>query len=163
MNRFLYLTLLLIAASLGCVSQGRIEPTTKKQAATSGELFEAIARMDSLMFDAFNSHDLDRLMSLFSDDLEFYHDTGGLAHYEQTRGNFAKLFTNTPDIRRDLVKGSLQIYPVKDYGAIEVGEHRFCHKENGKDDCGTFPFVMVWKKDRDFWKLSRVISYGHVK
>lgn len=163
MNRFLYLTLPLIAATLWCVSQGRSEPTTKKQDATSGELFGAIARMDSLIFDAYNGHDLDRLMSHFSDDLEFYHDTGGLANHEQTKENFAKLFANTPDTRRDLLKGSLQIYPVKDYGAIEVGEHRFCHKENGKDDCHTFKFVMVWKKSGDSWKVSRVISYGHVK
>ena len=47
------------------------------------------------------------------------------------------------DIRRDLELGSLQVYPIKDYGAMEIGRHRFCHKENGKDDCGTFGFAMV--------------------
>ena len=34
-------------------------------------------------------------------------------------------------------------------------------KENGKDDCGTFKFAMIWRKDDETWKLSRVISYGH--
>ena len=117
--------------------------------------------MDSAMFDAFNGHDVDRLMLMFTNDIEFYHDTGGLTNYVQTKENFEKLFANTPDIRRDLVKGSLEVYPIKDYGAIEIGEHVFCHKENGKDDCGTFKFAMVWRKDGDSWKVSRVISYGH--
>jgi len=63
--------------------------------------------------------------------------------------------------RRDLVKGSLEVYPIRDHGALEIGEHRFCHQENGKDDCGTFKFAMIWRKDDETWKLSRVISYGH--
>ncbi len=86
---------------------------------------------------------------------------GGLTNREQTREGFAKMFGNSPDIRRELIPGSLQVYPIKDFGAIEIGTHRFCHKENGKDDCGNFPFVMVWRKSADSWKVSRVISYGH--
>jgi ketosteroid isomerase-like protein len=104
-------------------------------------------------------HDVDLLMSMFTDDMEFYHDKGGLTNREQTREGFAKMFGNSPDIRRELVPGSLQVYPIKDFGAIEIGTHRFCHKENGKDDCGNFPFVMIWRKIGDSWKVSRVISY----
>jgi hypothetical protein len=64
-------------------------------------------------------------------------------------------------LRRDLVKGSLEVYPVKDYGAIETCLHKFCHVENGKDDCGTFKNVMVWQKKDGQWKVTRVISYDH--
>jgi hypothetical protein len=71
------------------------------------------------------------------------------------------MFANSPDIRRDLLEGSLEVYPIKDFGAIEIGTHRFCQKENGKEDCGNFPFVMIWKKSGNSWKVSRVISYGH--
>jgi hypothetical protein len=71
------------------------------------------------------------------------------------------MFASAPDIRRDLEPGSLEVYPIKDYGAMEIGRHRFCHKENGKDDCGTFGFAMVWRKAGDSWKISRVLSYGH--
>ena len=35
-------------------------------------------------------------MSMFSDDLEFYHDTVGLTNYRQTRSNFEKLFAADP-------------------------------------------------------------------
>jgi hypothetical protein len=37
--------------------------------------------MDSAIFDAFNAHNVERLMTMFTDDLEFYHDTGGLTDY----------------------------------------------------------------------------------
>ena len=103
----------------------------------------------SAIFDAFNKHDVDRLMSMFTDDLEFYHDTGGLTNYQQSQESFKKMFASTPDIRRDLVKGSPEIFPIKDHGAIEIGEPRFCHRENGKDDCGTFKFAMIWRKNGD--------------
>ena len=113
------------------------------------------------MFEAFNGHNVERLMSFFSDDLEFYHDKAGLTDKPQTRETFAKVFAQSPDIRRDLVKGSLRVYPVKGYGAMEVGQHRFCHHENGKEDCGTYTFVMIWRQKGDIWQISRVVSYGH--
>jgi ketosteroid isomerase-like protein len=155
--RFLFVTV----AAFSVSAQAEDQQTAKKNTATSGELFDTIARMDSAIFDAFNAHDVDRLMSLFTDDLEFYHDTGGLGDYRQNAESFKKMFASTPDIRRDLVKGSLEVYPIKDYGAMEIGEHRFCHKENGKDDCGSFKFAMVWRKSGESWKISRVLSYGH--
>ncbi|PYJ11387.1 MAG: DUF4440 domain-containing protein [Verrucomicrobia bacterium] len=160
MKRFFPIPFLIVAAFLVSARAGEPE-TTGKKAATSEELFETIARLDGDVFGAFNAHDVDRLMSLFTEDLEFYHDTGGLADYRQNAEGFRRMFASTPDIRRDLVKGSLEVYPVKDYGAMEIGEHRFCHKENGKDDCGTFKFAMVWRKTGESWKISRVLSYGH--
>jgi ketosteroid isomerase-like protein len=153
--------LILIVAAISISARAGDPSPGKNTAATSGELFETIARMDKAIFDAFNAHDVDRLMSMFTDDLEFYHDTGGLGNYRQNAESFKKMFASTPDIRRDLVKGSLEVYPVKDYGAMEIGEHRFCHNENGKDDCGTFKFAMVWRKTGESWKISRVLSYGH--
>jgi len=130
-------------------------------AQSQDELFQTILRLDKAIFDAFNAHDVDKLMSYFTEDLEFYHDTGGLGNFRQNAEDFKKMFASTPDIRRDLVPESLEVYPVKDYGAMEIGQHRFCHKENGKDDCGTFGFAMVWRKVGDSWKISRVLSYGH--
>jgi hypothetical protein len=137
------------------------QESEKDKGVTSGELFETIARLDGALFGAFNAHKADLLMTMFSQDLEFYHDTVGLTNYRQTRSNFEQLFAKIPDIRRDLVRGSLRVYPIKDYGALELGQHQFCHKENGKDDCGTFTFAMIWRKTGDSWKVSRVISYGH--
>lgn len=138
-----------------------ISPAVAAPDKAQAELFETIARLDSEIFGAFNKHDVARLMSLFTEDLEFYHDTGGLSNYAENGESFKKMFASTPDIRRDLEPGSLQVYPIKDYGAMEIGRHRFCHKENGKDECGSFGFAMVWRKTGDSWKISRVLSYGH--
>ncbi len=162
MPRFLHpLGRLLLAALIFISAEASGQQTAKEGAAKSGELFDTIAGLDRKIFDAFNRHEVDPLMALFTSDLEFYHDTGGLTNFEQTRASFGQLFASAPDIRRELVKGSLLVYPIKGYGAVEIGEHTFCHKENGKDECGTFKFVMIWRKEGESWKISRVISVDH--
>lgn len=135
----------------------------KRNAHVSSALYIEIAKMDSLIFSAFNAHDTETLMHFFTSDVEFYHDKGGLSNFEQTTKGFANMFaqnTNT-GLRRDLVAGSLEVYPINNYGAVETCLHRFCHIENGKDDCGTFKNIMIWKKVEGNWKVSRVISYDH--
>lgn len=124
-------------------------------------LYKEIAHMDGVLFDAYNSHNIDKLSTLFTTDLEFYHDLGGLTNYAQNMEAFKNNFAKNNGLRRDLVPGSLEVYPIKDFGAIEIGAHTFCHIENGKQDCGTFKFVMIWQKKNGEWKISRVVSYGH--
>ena len=124
-------------------------------------LYKEIAHMDSVLFNAFNNRDLEKFKTLFTEDLEFYHDKGGLTDYTYSINSFKNTIAQNNGLRRELVKGSLEVYPIKDYGAIEVGSHTFCHMENGKNDCGTFKFVHVWKRINDQWKISRVISYDH--
>ena len=120
-----------------------------------------IARMDSLLFAAFNARDLVRFETFFARDLEFYQDNEGLENYAQTMKDFAEIFHQRSPIRRMLVPGSLEVYPIKNYGAIELGSHRFCHEENGKLECGTFKFLHVWRKAGNSWQLSRIVSYAH--
>ena len=60
-----------------------------------------------------------------------------------------------------MVKGTLEVHPIKDYGAIETGSHQFKHFENGKEEIGIFKFLMIWKKETDGWKVSKVVSYDH--
>ena len=163
-NRLLIPLFLACFCMVGCSdSQLLMSSEKKNHSGVFVELYDEIAHMDSVMFAAFNAHDLEKLKSVFSEDLEFYHDKGGLAGYAQTIEKFKKLFDNnkTTGLRRDLVKGSLEVYPIKDYGAIETCLHRFCHLENGKNDCGTFKNVMVWQLKDGQWKVKRVISYDH--
>ncbi len=144
-------------------AQGQEGPGTGEASSKAGAvaLHDEIALLDAAMFDAFNSHDLDAMMSLFSVKLEFYHDTGGLQSYVDVKEGFKTIFARNDGIRRELVKGSLEVFPVKGYGAIEVGAHRFCHVEQGRDECGTFRFLHVWEKVGRTWKVARVVSYGH--
>lgn len=129
--------------------------------ADDSALRDEIARADAAMFDAFNRHDVDGLMASFTEDLEFYHDKDGLLGHAQVTSGFQRLFAANKDLRRDLVPGSLEVYPLGKWGALEVGRHRFCHEENGRQDCGTFHFSHVWQRVGDGWKVRRVLSYGH--
>jgi ketosteroid isomerase-like protein len=128
---------------------------------TTNDLYKEIAAADSQFFDAFNKQDLETIKTLFTTDLEFYHDKGGVLDYKGNIEATKKLFANNKTLKRELLKETLAVYPIKDYGAIETGEHKFCHLENGKQDCGLFKFMMIWRKDNGIWKMARVVSYDH--
>ena len=117
--------------------------------------------MDSVLFEAYNSGNIDKLKNIFDEGLEFYHDTGGLNTYEKTLDGLQNIFDRHQGHKRELINGSLEVYPIKNYGAMEIGVHKFCHIENGKENCGTFKFIHIWKKINNAWKITRVISYGH--
>jgi ketosteroid isomerase-like protein len=161
------MTALVATLFLSAIAQGaETTPATAAAAAESipadtAKLRDRVAELDRQMFDAYNAHDVDRLMAMFADDLEFYHDTGGLLNHEQVKAGFTSVFANNKDIRRDLVDGTLEVYPIKGFGAVETGAHRFCHTENGKPDCGTFRFMQLWRFKDGAWHVSREVSYGH--
>jgi len=134
-------------------------------AQSSDSLYRTIAGLDSAMFDAYNKCDLVRLGSFFAEDLEFYHDQTGLARGRQPfltaiRENICG------KVRRDLVKGSLEVYPLKTYGAVETGDHMFCdprvHRVCDETFSGIAKFVMLWEQKDGAWRITRVISYNHV-
>ncbi|WP_343693525.1 nuclear transport factor 2 family protein [Chitinophaga sp.] len=126
-------------------------------------LYDTIAHMDSVMFNAFNTHDIAVLEKVFATDVEFYNDGGGVTDYATTMKNFKAMFewNKATGLRRELVSGSLEVYPMPGFGAIEVGEHRFIHKENGKEEVAQMKFVQVWRWKDGVWQATRVISIGH--
>jgi ketosteroid isomerase-like protein len=153
--------IVLCVCSYSAAAQGAqpAEQSAAKQESTP--LHDEIARVDATMFAAFNAHDAGALMSLFSEKLEFYHDIGGLQSYSDVAVGFKRMLAQNNGMRRELVAGTLEVYPIKDYGAIETGTHRFCHTEEGKEICGTFKFLHIWRKEGTAWKVTRVVSYGH--
>jgi ketosteroid isomerase-like protein len=153
-----------LAPTVSAQASGTAAPAAPAHAEVptdAAALLALVTALDRKMFDAYNAHDVDALMAMFADDLEFYHDTGGLLTHEQVRAGFTNVFANNKDIRRELVPGSLAVYPIRGYGAIQTGAHTFCHTENGKPDCGTFEFMQVWRLRDGVWKVSREVSYGH--
>ncbi|RQO74077.1 DUF4440 domain-containing protein [Pedobacter sp. KBW06] len=126
------------------------------------KLYRAIVHMDSVCFDAFNTQDLKTLSNVFAENVEFYNDGGKVTNYQQTMESFKKMFASNSasPLKRKLI-GSIEVYPLKDFGAIEVGVHQFTHTENGKEEIGIFKFVQVWELKDGVWKMTRVISYDH--
>jgi hypothetical protein len=161
---FLSLTIFLLFSACSSTKNSYKGSLTSYQP-VSKELYDTIAFMDSILFDAFNTRNFDKIKTLFSDSLEFYHDLGGVTNYDQNMNSFKKSFGNERKVRRELVKGSLEVYPIKDYGAVEIGIHRFYGTESGqKEKLGSeAKFLMVWQKKNNNWKISRVVSYGHLE
>lgn len=124
-------------------------------------LQDTILQLDKAMFEAYNNRELDKLMGYFSKDLEFYHDTGGLNHYEHTKSTFDQNFKSGKIIHRSLVDDGVEVYPIKGYGAVLKGEHTFCQSNNGEKNCQTVKFVHVWKRTGQEWQITRVISFDH--
>ena len=133
----------------------------RKVANTQIELFNKLANLDSSLFAAYNSKNLNLMKTYFTKDLEWYQDNGGLIDFEKVFSNFQSIFNRDYDLKRNLIRESLEVHPIEGYGAIEIGKHQFKHIENGKLEIGTFKFVMIWKNDNGNWKISRVISYDH--
>lgn len=124
------------------------------------ELFEAILKVDSAWFSHFNK-DVAAFSNFVDSSLEFYHDKSGLTFYTDNIKAFTRLKTNTPDLTRTLIRESMEVYPIPGYGAVQIAQHRFCHMENGKLDCGVFKFIHVWKKTDAGWRVTRIISVDH--
>ena len=136
------------------------QPTTKQ---ATHSLFDTISALDTAVFDAFNScssqGQLQKHGSYFAPDVEFYHDNGGVTW--SRREMLAKTEKNVcGHFRRELVPGTLKVFPIKDFGAIEQGSHRFCQFASGKCE-GIAYFVIVWRNHNGSWKITRVLSYGH--
>jgi hypothetical protein len=153
MTKSLVATLALLAAACAAAP--------KAKAPADPRLFAEIAALDRAMFDAFNAHDAAKLEPLFSPDLEFFHDKGGLQKRDQIISGLRGNFERNDGLRRRLIPGSLEVYPIPGYGAIETGTHEFCHEENGKTDCGVFRFLHVWQNQNGRWQVTRVVSYDH--
>lgn len=56
----------------------------KKQAPTSAGLFKEIKMMDSVLFQAFNTQNMSAFKRLFTKDLEWFQDNGGLITYKKS-------------------------------------------------------------------------------
>jgi hypothetical protein len=126
------------------------------------DLDKAITALDTKLFDAYNHCDLKTFDSLLADDVEFYHDQGGVTLGRQKLTESIKNNICTGDTQRVLVPGTLKIYYMNGYGAIEMGVHRFLHpKTEAANGTGEGSFVHLWRYKDGVWKVTRVLSYDH--
>ncbi|MEY8848408.1 nuclear transport factor 2 family protein [Psychroserpens sp. XS_ASV72] len=141
------------------------------QSALDSEVYKTLKSKDSLLFEcAFNKCETQYLEELVSEDFEFYHDIAGL---EASKSGFIATMKkgicnahNKTKSRRELVDGSLEVYPLKRngevYGALQNGIHRFYETINGKEVAGSIAkFSHLWIIENGKWYLKRVISYDH--
>jgi hypothetical protein len=122
----------------------------------SPDLFREIVRLDSIFFDSYNTCKLEVFAAMVDEDLEFYHDRGGLLTskeklVESIKNNICN------KVRRELLEGSNEVYPVPGYGAIQLGAHRF-HNLAEASTSRYARFMTIWKHTDGKWTITRVVS-----
>jgi hypothetical protein len=146
-----------------CISQGFAQAEQQK-------LTETILHLDSAFWNAYNNCDTAHFKHFFTDDVEFYHDKGGVT--TDAKSLIEALDKNicgnaNSRLRREAVAGTVKVYPMqsgdKIYGAIISGEHGFYLTEKGKPEVhtGDANFMQLWLLRDGVWKMARVLSYNH--
>jgi len=143
-------------------------------------LYQTVLVLDQKLFDAANRCDYEKLSAMVDENLEFYHDKAGLMVGRKT---FLESIKNNTcgKMIRELVPGSMEVYPIKDYGAMQFATHRFHHPGHEKEfpgarelgmtrfldpgapewPVGEAKFLHIWQLKDGSWKLTRVVSYDH--
>lgn len=121
------------------------------------KLHDEIVQMDRIYFNAYNTCDMKTQAALYDENIEFFHDKGGLST------NKKELLKALEDnicnkVTRTLIKGSIEVYPINNYGAIQIGYHKFFNKEEPDAISTPSKFIMIWKKTNNNWKITKVIS-----
>lgn len=153
--------LLLMLIAIGTLPSSAQSVPALDKIQNQEELNRAITALDAALFDAYNRCDLEKFASYIDENVEFYHDQGGVTLGRQALTDSVKK-NICGRVTRELVPGTLKIYPMKGFGAVEMGVHRFHHP--GHDDTegvGEGQFVHLWQCKDGAWKVTRVISYDH--
>ena len=130
-----------------------------------------VRQFDQAYWDAYNKCDVNALVAMTADNLEFYHDLGGNMN---GKAQFATAMKNnicgnpSARVRREAVADSIHVYPMlangKLFGALIEGRHQFFNYAAGRAevpaDRGRFTQLLVLKDGK--WKVSRVFSYDHL-
>jgi len=158
--------LLLVAAATSPVALAQKAGPEQTQ-----QQFDEVAAADRALFSAFFDRcDLEALAKMVTDDFEMFHDKNGYMtksgkeFLDGIKETCARQKTGEDyRARRELVPGTLKVYPLNNYGAVETGVHRFYQLLPGKPEklVEVSQFTHVWKKEEGVWKLARALSYDH--
>ena len=86
------------------------------QVANNSSLFIELKKADSLIFnEGFNKCNFDALKKVLHQDLEFFHDIGGVQNLDQFNDAFSKNICGDSNYKpiRKLLPETLEVYPLK--------------------------------------------------
>ncbi len=155
----LLLTYLIIVISfLSCKTESeKKDNQIRKYTPANKNLFNEIIAMDKEFFDAYNNCDLKKQADIYSDDIEFFHDKGGLMTSKQdiidgTERNICGKVTRT------LLKESVEVYPIHNYGAVQIGFHKYYNNQEPNAESIPAKFILIWHNQNGKWKIKKVVS-----
>ncbi|MFK7113315.1 nuclear transport factor 2 family protein [Flavobacterium oreochromis] len=139
-------------------------------AQSEADILKKIQSLDAEFWDAYNSCNIENITKYISNDIEFYHDKGGITSGQENLVNSIKnnLCSNKNyKLRRELVKKSerfsILYQQEKLYGMIYSGEHIFLLTLNNNKEYadGKAKFIHLWLLENNQWKMKRIYSYDH--
>ena len=164
MKRIYFSKTIVLMFSICLLSPGLFAQTAEQKLAAT------ILYKDSLFWTAYNNCDTESFGQFFTDDVEFYHDKGGITNgLKDLVGSFKNNLCSNENfrIRREGIEGTMKVFPLQKsdtiYGAILSGEHLFYITEKDKKErlSGKARFTHLWLLNNGVWKMSRVLSYDH--
>ena len=121
------------------------------------ELHKEIVAMDTTFFNAYNTCDLEKQKEIYNTTIEFFHDKTGLETSKQNVLASTKKYI-CGKVTRKLINGSIEVYPIHSYGAIEIGYHKFYNNKEPNAISKASKFIIMWKKEKNNWNITKVIS-----
>src|SRR5690242_10826876 len=112
MKRFALSTVVSLLFLVGLSGAQTVPALDKIQ--SQEELTKAVTALDAALFDSYNKCDLEKFASFFVDDVEFYHDQGGLLVGKAALTDAIKK-NICGKVTRELVPGTMKVFPMKGY------------------------------------------------
>ncbi|TWI49805.1 uncharacterized protein DUF4440 [Pseudoduganella flava] len=125
---------------------------------------------DEAYWKAYNSCDFAALDALTAEDVEFYHDIGGVTNGRAAlTASVRKNICGDPNlaIRRVAADKEVRMFPLRRgaqlYGVLVTGRHEFTHARSGAPAAkmGEARFTTLWLRKDNRWQMERVMSYDH--
>ena len=137
-----------------CNREGGVKNKKTPYVPISQEIYDTIIYWERIYSEAFKKCDLVTIDLLTYENIEYYHDQGGLMISKEY---LLKSLVHMCGRNREIDEGS-EVYPVKNFGAIHVGKQRFFDDPPEKNKSTFRRFVHVWRHQGDRWKLTRMVT-----
>lgn len=143
-------------AASTCAAAGQ---QSSKQSGDS-HIAHTLIALDTEISDAYNTCSLNRLRSHFSPLAELYFADRGRSTrvgelVDDARRNVCG------KLRRETVPATVETHAVPDYGAIQVGEQRFCRVDKPQCQGIASKFLVLWRFRDGEWRIARMVRYGY--
>lgn len=134
------------------------------QITTQAQLEATVRALDTALFGAYNHcadpAELAKFDTFFTTDVEFWHDQPNASTFGLPALSAAIQQHICGKVTRQLLPGTLCVYPMHGTGALEIGQHQFFHT-GSTASAGHADFIHLWVFRDGHWKIARVLSYDH--
>lgn len=153
-----------LGAVLALLAVAAAGPATAQGLPANAE--QAVREADAAQWKAYNACDAAALAPFFAEDLEFYHDNGGVTRTGKAMvESIMKGICGNPNlrVRRAPLPDTIRFDPVPGYGGVLSGKHQFYMTEKGMPErlSGIASFTTLWHPENGRWQITRAFSLEH--